>query len=332
MRNLIPDVLLVNGINGASIAALTLNDVKDGVAITLGLVSIVSTVLIIRESLRKARDRKLTTKGTKNTKVLANRIAKSGRRRLRFDVKKILWLAALLVLSGCTHFRGKQERVEGKVDANRAALEEESRALTTAVVDVLSRAETNCFAAQVALELAKQDQVIEGVPTERILSAELLADKSRASEELREREQYQRRLLRERVDLTERLRAAEARLIEFGRRYEAEQNGNVVKRFWRWLVGTSGIGGIVALCVFCPAAIPLIGRMAAWVVGKIPSLAGYAGVVSKDAFDAVVKGVGEFRRAHDETAEKKRLDGELLKATDREHRGLIERRRQVLGV
>jgi hypothetical protein len=53
MKNVLTDLFLVNGINGASIAVLTMNDVKDAVAIVLGVISIISTLLIIRQNLRK---------------------------------------------------------------------------------------------------------------------------------------------------------------------------------------------------------------------------------------------------------------------------------------
>jgi hypothetical protein len=58
MKDNATDLFLVNGINGASIAALTLNDVKDGVAVVLGVVSIISTLLIIRGNLRKQKAEK----------------------------------------------------------------------------------------------------------------------------------------------------------------------------------------------------------------------------------------------------------------------------------
>jgi hypothetical protein len=80
MRNFIPDVVLVNGINWVCIAVLTLNDVKDVVAITLGVVSIISTLLIIRENLRRARSHH------RNPEITEKK--PSG---LRFDVKNILW-------------------------------------------------------------------------------------------------------------------------------------------------------------------------------------------------------------------------------------------------
>jgi hypothetical protein len=65
MRASLPDVLLVNAINGSSIAVLTLNDVKDVVAIVLGIVSILSTLLIIRDNLRKRRE--ANDRGTEST-------------------------------------------------------------------------------------------------------------------------------------------------------------------------------------------------------------------------------------------------------------------------
>lgn len=66
MRATFLDLVLLNFINGSSIAVLTLNEVKDGVAIVLGIVSIISTLLIIRENLRKS-----SRSYTENTEVKA---------------------------------------------------------------------------------------------------------------------------------------------------------------------------------------------------------------------------------------------------------------------
>ena len=65
MRATFVDLLLLNSINGSSIAVLTLNEVKDGVAVVLGIVSIISTLLIIRNNLRKRRDER-NHRGTEN--------------------------------------------------------------------------------------------------------------------------------------------------------------------------------------------------------------------------------------------------------------------------
>lgn len=63
-------------------------------------------------------------------------------------------------------------------------------------------------------------------------------------------------------------------------------------------------------------------------------MASYFGVVSKKAFDAVVRGVGEARaKFKDQNAPALEvLNTELHKATDEEHRRLIESRRESLNV
>ncbi|MDB6053754.1 MAG: hypothetical protein JWN25_1277 [Verrucomicrobiales bacterium] len=79
-------------------------------------------------------------------------------------------MASLLcagMMGGCSHLGVKRENSEKKLNVTLAALEEESRALTTAVVDVLSVAPSNAPTA-LALELAKHDQQIEGVSAARI--------------------------------------------------------------------------------------------------------------------------------------------------------------------
>jgi hypothetical protein len=51
------------------------------------------------------------------------------------------------------------------------------------------------------------------------------------------------------------------------------------------------IGGAVALFAFCPIALPICGRFLAWLVTKIPSLSSGLGVVSVNAFDAILRGI-----------------------------------------
>jgi hypothetical protein len=51
------------------------------------------------------------------------------------------------------------------------------------------------------------------------------------------------------------------------------------------------IGIFIVACVLFPAVAPLAGRMLAAVVNRTPSLAGLAGVVSVEAFDALIKAI-----------------------------------------
>ena len=62
---------------------------------------------------------------------------------------------------------------------------------------------------------------------------------------------------------------------------------------------------------------------------------GVMGVVGRKAFDAVVVGVGEVRsklHVKGDSSTLEMVDTALLKATDQEHRDLVEQRRGVLRV
>lgn len=238
------------------------------------------------------------------------------------------------LLGGCTFKRGTLEKVESAVARNDRGLQEESRALTTAVVDVLSVGPTNEHS-QLALEFARQDQLIEGMPLERIDVAGILAGHADAVRSYETRIKLQDELLKERTALAAKLKNAEQELIAMGRLYEAEKNKGVLRRIWTWGLGTLGVGGMIALAVIFPAVIPLLGSLVSWLVGKMPGLASYFGVVGKKAFDAVVLGVGNVRKElksskADDTL--KLVNTELQKATDEEHRRLIDYRRVEVGV
>lgn len=51
MKHALEGVGQVWAVNGLSIAAITLTDIKEAVAIVLGIVSIISTIVIIRRNL-----------------------------------------------------------------------------------------------------------------------------------------------------------------------------------------------------------------------------------------------------------------------------------------
>lgn len=52
MKNCPFDILIINGVNGAVLAVLNLAVVRDVVAILLGILSIISTIIIIRKNLK----------------------------------------------------------------------------------------------------------------------------------------------------------------------------------------------------------------------------------------------------------------------------------------
>jgi hypothetical protein len=202
-----------------------------------------------------------------------------------------------IAAAGCTHTAAKRAKVND-------VLAEESRALTTAVVDTLqSQPATNRDAyAVTALAFAKQDQRVEGLPLKPFDVPALLAGMGltnnlpplagppaietveAAREEVATRFEKQDELIAQRA-------ATEAKLIDRGEKAEAARNARITRWTKFGVFGTTLIGGMIALFVFCPIALPICGRLLAWLVGKIPSLASGLGVVSVKAFDAVLRGV-----------------------------------------
>ena len=265
-----------------------------------------------------------------------------------WPVLALFCLGTLLFFCGCTFARSGKDKAAAKHDGNAAALNEESRALTSAAKDALDFAPTNP-PVTLAKQFLARDQQIEGLPVERIDVAALLAGNAAAVKLLEQRFAAQDELLRDRAELQVKLTAANERLQEMGRLYEAEKNKSVVRRVWAWLTGIFGIGGLIALVVLCPAVLPLFGTLASWLIGKVPALVNLFGFVGKRAFDSVVTGVGNVRsklKIQEElpadkqptytAAEVRRmLDVELKEATevgDVNLKPLITQRRKALNV
>lgn len=243
-----------------------------------------------------------------------------------------LLVPVLLFAQGCTHVGKKMERTRVRFEKHEEVLKEESRALTTGVVDALQMAPTSPET-DLAKSLAVADQEIEGLPLKRLPVSEALSGDTNAAVMIDERVKAIEALRIENARLAEDVRATEEKLVRMGVQFEAERNARL--KFWtKWLsAGTLAIGGCVALFVFCPVALPIVGRLLGWAVGKVPALAGAVGVVGKDAFDAVVRGVGNARDAMKKSgaAELGMLDTHLRIETDAAHKELIEARRVAVG-
>ena len=206
---------------------------------------------------------------------------------------------AVLLNVGCSWSSGGRARSQGALGRVREDLLEESRALTTGALDLLAQgldAETNS-PPELAKRLLQRNQEIMGAPQRRIDVEALVAQDAAAWDEYRLRMDRQRHLLEERARLARELREKEDKLIELGTKYEEERRRSILKRVWHWAIGTFGLGGLIAVCVLCPAVLPLFGRLAAYLVARIPSLASFLGVVGKQAFDGLVSGVSEVRAA-----------------------------------
>jgi hypothetical protein len=197
-----------------------------------------------------------------------------------------LILALTILFCGCTHLASKRAKAHGE-------LEEHSRALTTAVVDALQLQPPDLRDSytEFALRVAREDQRVEGLPLDPIAVEPFVQpDRTNALPKIKAE-----RALQARFTEIEKLLAVEKRatdrLLDFGATQEEHQNASRL-RWTKWIGGTALLlGGIVALCVFFPVAIPIFGRILGWIVSKIPSLAGAIGVVSVKAFDAIVRGI-----------------------------------------
>lgn len=199
-------------------------------------------------------------------------------------------MAACCVIAGlgCAGTARSNARIEQK-------LAEESRALTTAVVEGLQMqpAEQNDQYTATALEFARQDQRVEGLPVRPfdvgVLLGTNLVSQEIVREEIRERVQEQNELLG-------RQRELQGKLMSLGAVAD-EKEARRTRSWAKWISFVTLLtGGVVALCVFFPVAIPIVGRVLAWLVGKLPGLAGAVGVVGVKAFDAVVKGIEKARQ------------------------------------
>lgn len=84
---------------------------------------------------------------------------------------------------------------------------------------------------------------------------------------------------------------AEAKLIDLGKAAETQKAKSAWRKAWAWSVGTFGVAGTIALCVFFPAFIPIIGQLIGWIVGMIPQLASFIGLVSVKAYQRSVEAI-----------------------------------------
>lgn len=294
-------------LNSATFATLTLTETKDLIEWVAKMLLLVLTIALTARKWwiveKSAKDKKLG-----NTEHLS-----------RLPVVAAL---SLFLLTGCTFAEKARSKITGKADTNRAAIAEESAALTTGVNDALALAPTNA-PTDLARTLARADQQLEGLPKKRIPVEAVLGGDKAAIAALESRLKVQDGLIAEKTALEAKLREREAALLEMGAKYEAEKNRSFVKRFWLWTTSTFGLLGGIAFIVFCPAiALPLLSRVIAWTVSAIPAAAKLFGVVGKGAWDSVVRGV-EDAKAEMPMGNRVALEAKLSRTMDTAHKKLV---------
>jgi hypothetical protein len=255
------------------------------------------------------------------------------KRMLARAARTFVIFACFCSITGCSTRGPARARADRALIQSNDQLAEQSRALTTGIVDSLSVAPQNP-PTNLARRFAIADQEIEGLPLKRIPATAALAGDPKANADIEARFTEINSLRAHNSQLAQALRERDAALMELGTKYEAEKNKSLWRRIKTALIGTFGITGLIALCVFCPAIIPILTRVLAWIVSKVPQLAGVLGVVGKDAFDAVVKAVGhtrdQLKSTNSDTLHA--LDSNLRAETDASHKELINVRRAALNV
>ena len=244
------------------------------------------------------------------------------------DMKIAVGILVFLLCAGCNSYTFKSSRLakaEGQLKEAQSLVVEKQRQYTTATVDALTAPGSPTTNANVivATEYAKGAQSLSGMPSERLdvttaieqvrkeveaigeTTTNLQADVNKmwitltngAVGDMRKDIADASVLLKKVEVLEAKVQDAEDALVSKAA-YEEKQG---VKRFWQktgfWTKIGIIVGGLIALCVFVPTVIPILGSVIGWLIGKIPSLVSFVGVVGKNTFDAVVEGVGNAKKA-----------------------------------
>jgi hypothetical protein len=335
MKNNVPILALLIGYLGA--VANFMTEAKSAFGAFAALASFIASlyaIAIARQRLKNA-ERNPFAKRPRASRAVRRSSRRSRLKKIRKLSPQSLVLITLIAcaMTGCSTRGPSRTRTDRALTQSNERLAEQSRALTTAVVDSLNVAPQNP-PTNLARRFAIADQEIEGLPLKRIPATAALAGDPKASADIEARFTEINSLRAHNVQLAQALRDRDAALMELGEKYEAEKNKTLWRRIKTALIGTFGISGLIALCVFCPAVIPIITRGLALIVSKVPQLAGALGVVGKDAFDAVVKAVGhtrdQLKSTNSDTLHA--LDSNLRAETDADHKALINQRRAVLNV
>lgn len=262
--------------------------------------------------------------------------------RIAHTTLLLLLTWCILLITGCTYRNATRRKLDARLaESARVNNEAARQALDLQPV-------TNRDACSVtARAFVSQNQRVLGSPVHPLPVSQVLAQveqtRNRAqtkdtsappaivlqtavTDALREPFAAQDRVLGQQREVVE-------RLVGMGAEAEAARNAGI--SFWARWIGrlTLPIAGLIALMVFVPASVPILGRLLAWLVAKLPALAGYAGVVSTNAFDATVKGIESWKQSSSQSpdaAAQPALLTALSQSMDGSHKALVRARRNAV--
>lgn len=96
---------------------------------------------------------------------------------------------------------------------------------------------------------------------------------------------------------------------------------------------SAGLLALIAMGVLVPASVPFVARLFALLVTRLPGLAGVTGVVSVQAFDAIVKAIERSKhqiRFANQTAFED-LHAQLARELDTAHKRLVRARKETFA-
>lgn len=234
----------------------------------------------------------------------------------------------LFLLMGCSH--NWQDKVEYSNEISEANRQNNAAILDT--VESIPQEEEGTLSEEIDLikVLSKENEALIGSPVKPIDVRNLISD----NKQIREKAyKYLEKSQGHNRELLGKLRLTERKLEILGREKELENNKSV----WAKLVASFGFFGaiatIVAACVLCPALIPVFGMILKGIIGAIPSVISFFGVVGSGLVRNIVAGISSIKEKiksepDDKTYTKeevlKLINDELEKKTDVQDKKIID--------
>lgn len=270
-------------------------------------------------------------------------------------MKKYLLILTTVLIVSCTYNVPNKNKLETEretlVDKQIMAASGYVHGARTAINSVPTT--NKCLETKVANNLLTKAEILLPKPTindiidiDGLLSLDL-KERALAQKELETK--WSQDVLREQkiYSLEEKIEVLNKKIEQIAEKAEKENNSNILKRFWAWTLGTLGIGGIIALCIFFPALIPILISLARTIISGFASLC----VMIVPSFKRVIQGIGNARETlrHEMEANKsiqdpsskitytpeevlELLDSSLKESTDEKDKRLINKIREKVKV
>lgn len=188
---------------------------------------------------------------------------------MRLAMRYYLLLLLTILTVGCastgTQIR-RAQKVESALVVKKKEITKYESAYVDAIVKSLSRIpkEKATKESDLALKLAVDTQKIVGLPEPNLVIKvdPLLSDdkteRVKAEADLAVKNAHVDTLLVEKNKLEEELQVTKDKIVEYAEKKYAEEKKNLFSSIWKWGLGTFGLIGTIALCIFFPGLLPVV--------------------------------------------------------------------------